>query len=244
MDYNSLKNSYEIPVLFKGGPIMKKYFVVLLVIGLIIAGTHCASWGKKEKGAAIGGAGGAVIGGVIGKAAGSTLAGAIIGAAIGGAAGYYIGNYMDKQAAEIERDIEGAKVERLGEGIKITFDSGILFDVDKAVLKQNSKNELAELAVILNKYADTNILIEGHTDSTGSEEHNLALSKRRAESVSNWLAIQKVDPTRFTVMGYGEAQPVAPNETAEGRALNRRVDVGIMANDKLKKVAKEKTGTA
>lgn len=222
---------------------MKRYFVILLVVGVVISGTHCASWSKKEKGAAIGGASGAVLGGVIGKAAGSTLAGAIIGAAVGGAAGYYIGNYMDKQAAEIERDIEGAKVERLGEGIKITFDSGILFDVDKAVLKQNSKDELAELALILNKYADTNILIEGHTDSTGSEEHNLDLSKRRAESVSNWLAIQKVDPTRFTVMGYGKAQPVAPNETVEGRALNRRVDVGIMANDKLKKVAKEKTQT-
>jgi outer membrane protein OmpA-like peptidoglycan-associated protein len=108
-------------------------------------------------------------------------------------------------------------------------------------LKQNSKDELAELAMILNKYADTNILIEGHTDSTGSEEYNLTLSKRRSESVSNWLAMQKVDPTRFTIMGYGMAQPVAPNETAEGRALNRRVDVGIMANDKLKKVAKEKT---
>ncbi len=220
---------------------MKKYFVILLVVGFIIAGTHCASWGNKEKGVAIGGASGAVLGGVIGKAAGSTIAGAIIGAAVGGAAGYYIGNYMDKQAAEIERDIEGAKVERIGEGIKITFDSGILYDVDKATLKQTSKDELAELAVILNKYADTNILIEGHTDSTGSEEYNLSLSKRRSESVSNWLAIQKVDPTRFTIMGYGMAQPVAPNETAEGRALNRRVDVGIMANDKLKKVAKEKT---
>lgn len=220
---------------------MKKYFVILLAVSFIIAGTHCASWSKKGKGAAIGGASGAVLGGVIGKAAGSTIAGAIIGAAVGGAAGYYIGSYMDKQAAEIERDIEGAKVERIGEGIKITFDSGILYDVDKATLKQNSKDELAELAGILNKYADTNILIEGHTDSTGSEEYNLELSKRRAESVSNWLAIQKVDPTRFTIMGYGMAQPVAPNETTEGRALNRRVDVGIMANDKLKKVAKEKT---
>lgn len=220
---------------------MRKYFIFFFVICLVLAGMNCASMSKKEKGAAIGGASGAVLGGVIGKAAGSTLAGAIIGAAVGGAAGYWIGSYMDKQAAEIERDIEGAKVERIGEGIKITFDSGILFDVDKATLKQQSKDELAELAVILNKYADTNILIEGHTDSTGSEDYNLSLSKRRAESVSNWLAIQKVDPTRFTVMGYGEAQPMAPNETAEGRALNRRVDVGIMANEKLKKVAKEKT---
>ncbi len=227
---------------FVGDENMKKYFICLLVVSFIFAATHCASWSNKGKGTAIGGASGAVLGGVIGKAAGSTLAGAIIGAAVGGAAGYYIGNYMDKQAAEIERDIEGAKVERIGEGIKITFDSGILFDVDKATLKQNSKDELAELAVILNKYGDTNILIEGHTDSTGSEEYNLSLSKRRAEAVANWLSIQKVDPTRFTIMGYGMVQPIAPNETAEGRALNRRVDVGIMANDKLKKVAKEKTG--
>ena len=165
----------------------------------------------------------------------------ILGAAIGGAAGAYIGDYMDKQAAEIERDIEGARVERIGEGIKITFDSGILFDVDKAALKDPIKVELAELAVILNKYDDTNILLEGHTDSTGSEEYNLDLSRLRAQSVSNELASNAVNPSRFTIMGYGESQPIADNSTLEGRALNRRVEVAIYANDELKKVAQEKT---
>jgi outer membrane protein OmpA-like peptidoglycan-associated protein len=219
---------------------MKKILVISFVICFIIGSMNCASWGNKEKGAAVGAGAGAVVGGVIGKAAGSTIVGAIIGAAIGGAAGLYIGNYMDKQAAEIERDIEGAKVERVGEGIKITFQSGILFDVDKAEVRDETKTELAELALILNKYEDTDILIEGHTDSTGSYKYNLTLSRQRAQSVANQLAIQKVNAARFTIMGYGEEQPVAPNETEEGRQLNRRVEIGIMANDKLKKAAKDK----
>jgi outer membrane protein OmpA-like peptidoglycan-associated protein len=219
---------------------MRKSIVVLLICVLVAGTVTCSSWSRKEKGAAGGAAAGGVIGGLIGRAAGNTAVGVILGAAIGGAAGAYIGDYMDKQAAEIERDIEGAKVERIGEGIKITFDSGILFDVDKATLKDPSKHELAELALILNKYEDTNILLEGHTDSTGSEEYNLDLSRLRAQSVSNELAANAVNPSRFTIMGYGEGQPVADNSTADGRALNRRVEVAIYANDKLKKVAQEK----
>jgi outer membrane protein OmpA-like peptidoglycan-associated protein len=167
--------------------------------------------------------------------------GILLGAVIGGAAGAFIGNYMDKQAAEIERDIAGARVERVGEGIKITFSSGIMFDVDRAVLKDQYKGEISELATILNKYEDTNILLEGHTDSTGTEEYNLELSKKRSQSVANYLATQNVNPTRFTIMGYGESQPIASNETSEGRSQNRRVEVAIYANEKLKKVAKEKT---
>jgi outer membrane protein OmpA-like peptidoglycan-associated protein len=145
---------------------------------------------------------------------------------------------MDEQAAEIERDLEGAKVERIGEGIKITFDSGLLFDVDRAVLRTRSKEQLADLALILNKYEDTEILLEGHTDSTGSEEHNLDLSRQRAQAVSNYLAQQEVRATRFTIMGYGEEQPIASNDTDDGRQANRRVEVAIFANDELKKVAK------
>jgi outer membrane protein OmpA-like peptidoglycan-associated protein len=221
---------------------MKKVMVVAL-IGLIVLGSlSCSGWSRKEKGAAAGAGAGAVVGGLIGKATGNTAVGAILGAAVGGVAGAYIGDYMDKQAAEIEKDLEGAKVERIGEGIKITFSSGILFDVDKAALKPASEADLTNLAVILNKYADTNILLEGHTDSTGSEEHNLDLSRKRAQSVSNFLATHEVSPTRFTIMGYGESQPVAENATAEGRALNRRVEIAIYANDKLKKVAEEKAG--
>lgn len=195
---------------------------------------------NAQKGAVGGAAAGGTIGGIIGHQSGNTAVGAIIGAAIGGAAGAYIGNYMDKQAAEMERDLEGAKVERVGEGIKITFDSGLLFDVNKAELKQASRDNLTRLATILNKYPDTNILLEGHTDSDGSEEWNLELSRLRAQSVSNFLAGKQVLEPRFTIMGYGESQPIASNDTRQGKAQNRRVEVAIYANDKLKKTAEKK----
>ncbi len=220
----------------------RKSITVLLIVAIAIFAMGCSASSKTKKGAAIGAAAGGVIGGIVGKQAGNTLVGAIVGAAVGGAAGAYIGNYMDKQAEEMKQDIDGAKIERVGEGIKITFDSGILFDVNKATLKPVAMDNLNKLAQILNKYPDTNILIEGHTDATGSEEYNLELSEKRAQSVSNYLASLNVDPTRFTIMGYGESQPIATNETVEGRAQNRRVDLAIMANEKLKKVAEEKTG--
>jgi outer membrane protein OmpA-like peptidoglycan-associated protein len=221
---------------------IKKIFVGLLIFSFLTANMGCAGWSRTEKGAAIGAGAGAAAGGLIGHATGSTVAGILIGAVVGGVAGGFIGNYMDKQAAEIERDIQGAKVERIGEGIKITFSSGILFDVDKAELKDTSKTELAELSTILNKYADTNIMLAGHTDSTGSDEYNLGLSRRRAQAVADYLASRNVSFARFTIQGYGKSDPVASNDTAEGRAENRRVEVAIWANEKLKKVASEKTG--
>jgi outer membrane protein OmpA-like peptidoglycan-associated protein len=218
--------------------ILKIVLVLVLTVGLI----GCAAMSRQEKGAVIGAGSGAVIGGVIGHQAGNTAVGAILGAAIGGAAGAYIGNYMDKQAAEIERDLEGATVERVGEGIKITFDSGILFDVDRAEVQAPARENLSNLAVILNKYSDTLVLIEGHTDATGSSEYNLGLSRNRAQAVANYLSSVQVDATRFTIMGYGEDQPIADNETFEGRRANRRVEIAIMANDKLKKTAEQKAG--
>jgi outer membrane protein OmpA-like peptidoglycan-associated protein len=220
---------------------MKKILAGLVIVGLIVAGVSCASMNRTQKGAVIGGAGGAVVGAAIGKAASNTLLGAILGAAVGGAAGAYIGSYMDKQAAEMRRDIEGAKVERIGEAIKITFESGILFDVDKADLRTASRDNLADLARILNKYPDTNILIEGHTDSTGSDDYNRRLSRDRAASVAYFLATQEVKSGRFTTMGYGETQPIATNDTPQGRQQNRRVDIAVMANDKLKKAAMERS---
>jgi outer membrane protein OmpA-like peptidoglycan-associated protein len=138
------------------------------------------------------------------------------------------------------RDLEGAEVQRIGEGIKITFDSGILYDIDKSDLRSASKTNLTDLAKILNKYPDTNILIEGHTDDTGSEDHNMALSKDRAQSVVSYLASLEVSSPRFSVAGYGEMQPIVTNDTLEGRQKNRRVDIAIMANEKLKKAAQEK----
>lgn len=220
---------------------MKKLFIGLLIISFLMGTMGCAEWNRTAKGAAIGAGAGGAAGGLIGHATGNTVAGVLIGAAVGGAAGALIGNYMDKQAAEIERDIEGARVERVGEGIKITFDSGILFDVNRANLKDDSRAELTKLATILNKYDDTNILLAGHTDTTGSDQYNLELSRRRAQSVSDYLSVQNVNSERFTVQGYGESDPIASNETADGRAQNRRVEVAIWANEKLKKAAQKKT---
>jgi outer membrane protein OmpA-like peptidoglycan-associated protein len=199
----------------------------------------CASMNKTAKGGIIGAAGGAVVGGVIGKIAGNTLLGAIAGAALGGAAGAFIGRHMDKQAEEMRRDLQGAKIERVGEAIKITFDSGLLFDVNKYDLRDASRENLTKLAAILNKYPDTNILVEGHTDSTGTREINQPLSDNRAKSVATFLATFNVQSARFTVHGYGPDQPIGDNGTLEGRQQNRRVDLAIMANDKLKKIAQD-----
>lgn len=220
---------------------MKTIRITLIVL-LLVNALGCASMSRTQKGAAVGTASGAAAGAVVGHAAGNTLLGAIIGGAVGGAAGAYIGHYMDEQAKEMEQDLQGAKIERVGEGIKITFDSGILFDVDKAELRPVAKQNLSELAAILKKYPDTNILVEGHTDATGTEEHNLNLSVARAQATANYITGLQVDPTRFTIMGYGESQPIADNSTAAGRQANRRVDIAIMANDKLKKAAKNSQG--
>jgi len=220
--------------------IRKRIVTLFVVMVFLVAASSCASWNKTTQGAVIGGAGGAVVGGVIGHAAGSTILGAIIGAAVGGAAGAIIGSYMDKQAAEMQRDLEGAEIQRIGEGIKITFDSGILFDIDKSNLRPVSETNLAKLATILNKYPDTNILIEGHTDDTGTDDYNMALSKDRAQSVSLHLATVGVSSARFSIAGYGETQPIVTNDSPEGRQKNRRVDIAVIANDKLKKAAQEK----
>lgn len=221
---------------------MKRFVSILTILAVAVALSGCSNMNKKEKGAVIGATAGAVIGGVIGHQAGNTAVGAILGAAIGGAAGAVIGNYMDKQAAEIEKDIEGAHVERVGEGIKITFKSGILFDVDKSDLKFAARTDIQKLSAILNKYPDTEILIEGHTDSDGTTEHNRELSIRRAQAVATDMTNHQVMATRFTVMGYGEDQPVADNATTDGKQLNRRVEIAIFANDKLKDAAKKQAG--
>ena len=197
----------------------------------------CKSMSKAEKGAAIGAGAGAAAGAVIGNQSGNTAVGAILGAAIGGAAGGLIGTYMDKQAEELREDLKGATVTRVGEGIKITFDSGILFAVNSSELTETSRQNLLELSETLKKYEDTNILIEGHTDSTGEDDYNQKLSERRATSVSSFLKSNGVAGTRITTVGYGESQPVASNETEAGKAQNRRVEVAIFANEKLKRAA-------
>lgn len=191
------------------------------------------------KGGLIGAGAGGVVGGMIGKQSGNTAAGAIFGAAVGGTAGAAIGHYMDRQAAELQRDLKDAKVERVGEGIKITFASGILFDVDSDRLRPEAKANLANLADVLKKYDDTEIMVQGHTDNTGASGHNLKLSERRADSVADMLKSDGVKGGRIDESGVGETQPVASNGTADGRQANRRVEVAIWANEKLKTAAKD-----
>ena len=148
---------------------------------------------------------------------------------------------MDKQAAELQREMAGAKVERVGEGIKITFDSGILFAKNSSNLTPQAQNNIAELAATLKKYGDTNVLVEGHTDNTGSDAINDPLSQRRAQAVANYAQGQGVEASRFQTKGYGSRQPIADNTTEAGRTANRRVEVAIYANEKLKKAAERGT---
>ena len=216
---------------------MKNMKSLILIATVAVSVFYGCSASNAVKGGVIGGVGGGVVGGVIGDQLGNTVMGAIIGAAVGGTAGALIGNYMDQQAEEMENDIAGAKIERVGEGIKITFDSGILFETNSSALQYEAKNNISKLAVILNKYPDTNILVTGHTDSDGTEEYNQALSERRAKSVSDYTLGQGINSSRLSIIGLGESEPVSSNETVEGKQLNRRVEIAIFANEDLKDAA-------
>lgn len=222
-----------------------KSLAVLLTASLLSGNvlTSCKSvknnTNKTQRGAAIGAGSGAVVGGVIGRRSGNTVLGAILGATVGGAAGAVIGRRMDKQAEEMKRELPNATVERVGEGIKITFGSDILFDVDSYELKPETKRQLTEFAQTLNKYEDTDIRIEGHADATGSDDHNLKLSKNRADAVANYLETQSVRTSRIDEKGYGESQPIADNTSESGRQKNRRVDVAVFANKQMQKDAKD-----
>ena len=222
----------------------KKILLTVLAMSLLSGNvlTSCQriknNTNRTQRGAAIGVGSGAVIGGVIGRRAGNTAVGAILGATVGGAAGAIIGRKMDKQAEEMQRELPNATVERVGEGIKISFGSDILFDVDKYDLKSTTKRQLTDFAETLKKYPDTEILVEGHADATGSEDHNLKLSRQRADAVADYLKSQGVKASRLDEKGYGESQPVADNSTETGRQKNRRVDIAVYANDKMQKAAK------
>ncbi|PZD79201.1 OmpA family protein [Mesonia sp. K7] len=231
---------------------MKKYInkSIALVVALSFIFAGCESIqnaNNAQKGGAIGATGGAVIGGVIGNNVGdgdNTALGAIIGGVVGGAAGAYIGSRMDKQAQEIENEIPGAEVTRVGEGINVTFDenSGVYFATNKSDINAQSQETLNKLVKIFKEYPQTNVLVEGHTDSTGSEAYNMTLSKERAMSVTNYLTSSGLDNGRFTTKWYGETQPKYDNTTEEGRAKNRRVELAIVANEELKEEAQQQTG--
>ncbi len=212
-----------------------KPLVLLLIVAMTSLTWGCESTTNVGRGTNIGAATGGVIGGIIGSRSGSWVKGAIIGAVVGGATGAVIGDYMDKQAAEIKREVEGAKVERVGENIRLVFDSGILFNTGSATITSTSRSNIEKLARILNRYNDTNLVIEGHTDTIGREIDNQLLSERRAESVSALLKAYGVSGSRLAPVGYGETRPISTNETEGGRKLNRRVEVVISANENLKR---------
>ena len=212
---------------------LTKPLALVLILAMTTATTSCTSMSGAGQGAGIGAASGAVIGGLIGSASGNWGRGALIGAVIGGAAGALIGDYMDAQAEEIDEQVDGATVERVGEGIRVVFDTGLLFTTGSSTLTSTSRDNIEQLAIILNKYEDTNIVIEGHTDSIDSDYNNQVLSEKRAESVASLLRAYGVSSGRISTVGYGETRPVASNATAAGRKLNRRVEVLIYANDDL-----------
>lgn len=224
--------------------IINRMFAILFTATLLFGCEATKNASNKQKGTVIGSTGGAVIGGVVGNNTGdgNTALGAIIGGVVGGAAGAIIGDRMDKQAQEIEKEIPGAEVERVGEGINVTFDesSGVYFDTEKYNINPKSQEALNKLADIFKEYPDSNILVEGHTDSRGSETYNLTLSKNRAQAVTNYLLNKGLSKDRFDTRWYGEAQPKYDNETAEGRAKNRRVELAIVASEELKEEAKRK----
>lgn len=218
---------------------------MLMAFGLVLGCSATKNANNKQKGAVIGAAGGAVLGGVIGNnvGKGNTVLGAIIGGVVGGVAGGYIGDRMDRQAEKIEEELPGAEVTRVGEGINVTFneDAGVHFDTAKSSVKGTSAETLNKLAGIFKEYPKSVILIEGHTDSAGPDDYNMNLSKQRAESVTRYLIAQGIDANRFTTKWYGENQPKGDNSTTEGKAQNRRVELGIIASDDLKKEAIDKT---
>ncbi|MEJ8819167.1 OmpA family protein [Lacibacter sp. H407] len=208
-----------------------KIVYYLLTVSIVLAA--CKGMTKTQKGAIIGTSGGAAVGAVIGRASGNTALGTIIGAAVGGTAGVLIGKKMDKQAEEIKKQVPNAKVERVGEGIEIEFESKVLFDYDQAGLKTEAKTSLNEFVTILKKFPDTNIEIQGHTDNKGSDAYNDALSQRRANAVMVYLIDRGVANSRMNPKAMGENFPKYTNDTEEGRSQNRRVEFLITANEKM-----------
>ena len=228
-----------------------KFMALALSFALILSG--CASMNNTTKGGLIGGSGGAALGALIGtmvsgksdKGKGAAI-GAAIGTAVGGGAGVLIGKKMDKAAAQAAA-IEGAQVEQITDqnglqAVKVTFDSGVLFATNKYALNKSAKENLAEFAKVLIEYSDADVVVYGHTDSTGSDAINDPLSVKRAESVAQYLLSNGVAESQIkSVEGFGSKQPVADNATAEGRAENRRVEIYMYASAEMIEAANNGT---
>jgi outer membrane protein OmpA-like peptidoglycan-associated protein len=213
-------------------PVSKRFIVLSIIGAFVMSLTACESMNRTQKGAAIGGLSGAGLGAIIGSRSGHAGRGALIGGAAGALVGGVVGNYMDRQAAELERV---AETERTGDGIVVTMRDKILFDVNSANVKPESSASLQQISDVLKKYPKTNITVAGYTDSTGSDAYNQGLSERRASSVKFMLVSYGVDGSRVTSAGFGKSNPVASNDTADGRAQNRRVELHIVPNEDLKR---------
>lgn len=222
----------------------KTGLIGLLAAGILFSG--CASMNQTQKGAVIGGGSGAVVGGAVGalisKRPGGAALGALIGATVGGGAGALIGRRMDKQAQELQQQIPGATVERVGEGIVVEFTDGVLFATNSTELNNAAFRSMDNLVEVLNRYPDTDLEVDGHTDSRGTAEYNNTLSQRRAETVTTYLASKGISRRRMTARGFGFTVPKATNETVEGRAANRRVEFQIFANEQARNEAKRTAG--
>lgn len=229
---------------------INKFGIIIFTMIMTIGLTSCDATrnaNNKQKGAVIGAAGGAILGAIIGNnvgKGGNGELGAVIGGVVGGGAGVLIGSKMDKQAQKIEEEIPGAQVERVEDGIVITFDenSGVFFDTAKYNVNSASEANLVKLVNVFKEYPDTNILVVGHTDSVGTDESNMTLSKNRAQAVTNYLTRQGISSGRITTNWFGEQQPMHDNSTAEGRAKNRRVNIAILPNQKMIDDAKTEAG--
>lgn len=227
--------------------ILNKTTVLFLAIVLSIGATSCKTVqnaNNKQKGGVLGATGGAILGAIIGNnvgKGGNGELGAVIGGVIGGGAGVLIGSKMDKQAKKIEEEIPGAQVERVEDGIVVTFDesSGVYFDTNKFNVNSASQTTLNKLIAVFKEFPDTNILVVGHTDSAGADDYNMTLSKNRALAVTNYLTQSGLSAGRLTTNWFGETQPVQDNATPEGRAKNRRVNVAILPNEKMIEEAKK-----
>ncbi len=225
--------------------IMYSLSLVFLTGTLLTSCEAAKNTNKTQRGAGIGVAAGAILGAVIGNnvKGGSSEMGAVLGGVIGGVAGGVIGNKMDKQAREIKEALPGAEVERVGEGIKLVLgENAVRFDTSKSTLTAQAQANLDKLIPVFNSYADTDITIFGYTDSTGSVDFNQKLSEQRAASVKNYLAGKGLSVARFNTKGLGIADPIADNETVDGRSKNRRVEFAITANEKMIQDAEKEAG--
>jgi len=228
-----MNNTMQIKLTFfntlrKAGPI---FLLALLLL-------HSFSCNRTAQGTAIGAAAGALVGVLIADGD-DNAKGILIGATVGGIAGAIIGSYMDKHARKLKQDLgKSAEVERVGESILVTFDSGIMFDVDSYALKASTKANLDKMAETMKEYDKTEIIVMGHTDATGSDEHNQKLSENRAASVSRFLQQNGITAKRVTTKGFGEQKPVATNNSVSGREQNRRVEIAIVASKALVESAK------